>query len=185
LEYVKAGSLAANPRNWRRHPPEQMAALRSVLAELGWAGALLYNRRTKHLIDGHARLELVDPDQAVPVLVGSWSPAQEAKILLTLDPIAGMASAAGEQLGSLLEEVKLDAPEMAALGAELQQLLMAAEPAKPTDETEPAKPTDETEPAASREDYRVVVECTSRTQQQKLLRRLEKEGYECRGLANG
>ena len=68
--------MADNPRNWRRHPEGQTAALRDVLAdaEVGWAGALLYNERTKRLIDGHARKAVVDPKASVPVLESSGEP---------------------------------------------------------------------------------------------------------------
>lgn len=58
LEYVDAATLAENPANWRTHPAAQISALNDVIAEVGWAGALLYNERTKRLIDGHARKNL-------------------------------------------------------------------------------------------------------------------------------
>jgi len=53
LEWWDAKDLQDNPHNWRRPPPAQEAALRQLLAEFGWAGAALYNERTKRLIDGH------------------------------------------------------------------------------------------------------------------------------------
>ena len=31
LEYIEAGTLTANPANWRKHPPAQLDALKSVL----------------------------------------------------------------------------------------------------------------------------------------------------------
>ena len=110
LEWVEAGSLDANPRNWRRHPVGQMDALRESLGdgEIGWAGALLYNETTGHLIDGHARKEAVDPETLVPVLIGSWTAGAERKILLTLDPITAMAEADGEALRGLLSETAFE-----------------------------------------------------------------------------
>lgn len=100
LEWVEAGTLTPNPKNWRRHPLEQIEALRSAIDEIGWAGALLYNERTKRLIDGHARLEITDPNEIVPVLVVDVDEAVEAKILATLDPIAKMAE--GDAVGRVL-----------------------------------------------------------------------------------
>ena len=41
LRRVPAGELRPNPRNWRMHPSEQQDALRGVLAEVGYANALL------------------------------------------------------------------------------------------------------------------------------------------------
>ena len=114
LEWRSPREWAENPRNWRRHPEAQTAALSDVLGEVGWAGALLYNEATGRLIDGHARRK-VAMDQGcdrVPVLVGSWSEADEAKILATLDPIAAMAEANAGALESLLADVETDSDAM-------------------------------------------------------------------------
>ncbi len=67
LRRVKAESLRPNPRNWRTHPPEQQDALRGVLAEIGYANALLARELadgTLMLIDGHLRAETT-PDMIV------------------------------------------------------------------------------------------------------------------------
>jgi DNA methylase len=118
LEWRDADELADNPRNWRTHPPAQTTALADVLAEVGWAGALLYNEATGRLIDGHARKEL-SSGQKVPVLIGSWTEAQERTILATLDPIAAMAGADRESLEDLLRDVQTGSEAVAGLLAEL------------------------------------------------------------------
>ena len=41
LRLVRAGDLVPNPKNWRRHPRAQHAALRSLIVELGYVDALL------------------------------------------------------------------------------------------------------------------------------------------------
>ena len=41
LRRVAARELVPNPKNWRRHPARQAAALRGVLEEIGYADALL------------------------------------------------------------------------------------------------------------------------------------------------
>ena len=41
LRRVPASQLRPHPKNWRRHPQAQHDALRGVLAEIGYAGALL------------------------------------------------------------------------------------------------------------------------------------------------
>lgn len=152
LEWVQAGSLSPNPRNWRRHPEPQVAALRGLLAdpEVGWAGALLFNECTGRLIDGHARQKIVDPTTPVPVLVGSWSEAAEKRILLTLDPIAGMALADLDQLEELLREVELSEDYFTGLRSQLDAILEQSERAlaaeeQATDiiEDEPPAPPDE------------------------------------------
>lgn len=108
LEWIEAGSLADNPSNWRRHPKGQTTALKTMLGDVGWAGALLYNEQTGRLIDGHARKDAVDPKTVVPVLVGRWSEDQEMKILATLDPLGAMAEADAGAMESLLAEVDLN-----------------------------------------------------------------------------
>jgi hypothetical protein len=108
LEYVEAQSLQDNPSNWRTHPAAQLDALKDVLQEVGWAGALLYNERTGRLIDGHARKKISQGKEKVPVLVGNWTEEQEKKILATLDPIASMAEADTAKLDALLREIQTD-----------------------------------------------------------------------------
>lgn len=67
---VAGRDLIPNPRNWRTHPPEQIDALKGILAEVGIAGALLARetKRGVELLDGHARGAL-DPDVKWPVLI--------------------------------------------------------------------------------------------------------------------
>jgi hypothetical protein len=108
LEWWNPKDLTENPRNWRRHPPAQAAALRQMLAEVGWAGAALYNQRTKRLIDGHLRKRLLSKGEKIPVRVGNWTEDQELKILLALDPIASMASADQAALDELLHSVQFE-----------------------------------------------------------------------------
>lgn len=121
LEWRSPEELAENPRNWRRHPPEQLAALSDAIAEVGWAGACLLNQRTGRLIDGHARRKVALEQGAalVPVLVGDWSEADEAKILATLDPLAAMAAADAPALEALLREFNTGSEPLAAMLADL------------------------------------------------------------------
>jgi len=110
LEWVEAGTLTENPRNWRRHSQEQLQSIRELMSdpEIGWAGACLFNERTGRLIDGHARREVVDPKAMVPVLMGDWSEEAEAKILATLDPVGTMAAGDAEAYAALIETVQAD-----------------------------------------------------------------------------
>src|SRR3984885_1967849 len=54
LRRMRAKDLVPNPKNWRRHPKAQADALRGLLAEVGYADALL----VRELSDG--RLMLID-----------------------------------------------------------------------------------------------------------------------------
>lgn len=60
LRRIRADQLRPNPRNWRSHPQRQRDALRGVLAEIGYADALLARELADgslELVDGHLRAE--------------------------------------------------------------------------------------------------------------------------------
>jgi hypothetical protein len=106
LRRVPANELLPNPKNWRTHPQAQQDALRGVLAEVGYADALLARETPAGLmlIDGHLRAETT-PDQKVPVLILDVDEAEADKILATLDPLAALAKADAAKLDALLREV--------------------------------------------------------------------------------
>jgi hypothetical protein len=99
--------LAPNPKNWRTHPKAQQDALRGILAEVGYADALLARELpdgSLMLVDGHLRAETT-PDQEVPVLVLDINEAEADKLLLSLDPLAALAETNVQALDALLREV--------------------------------------------------------------------------------
>ena len=68
---VPARLLRPNPHNWRTHPQRQRDALRGVLAQIGYADALLVRELPDgqlELLDGHLRAETT-PEADVPVLI--------------------------------------------------------------------------------------------------------------------
>ena len=110
LRRVKASELVPSTRNWRTHPQGQQDALRGVLAEIGYADALLVRELpdgTYGIIDGHLRAETT-PDMEVPVLVLDVTEAEADKILATLDPLGAMAEADQGKLSELLAEIETD-----------------------------------------------------------------------------
>ena len=54
LRRVKGSDLLPNPKNWRTHPVHQENAIRSVLAEIGFADVAIARETEKGLmlIDG-------------------------------------------------------------------------------------------------------------------------------------
>jgi DNA modification methylase len=121
LRRVKASLLVPNPKNWRIHGKQQAAALKGLLSEVGYADALLVRELPDGklmLIDGHLRAETT-PLQEVPVLILDVTEAEADKILLTLDPLAGMAEANQTAIEQLLETVTT---ESEAVGALLQRV---------------------------------------------------------------
>ena len=112
LRRVRAKELLPNPKNWRKHPQAQAAALRGLLEEVGYADALLVRELPDGrlmIIDGHLRAETT-PEAEVPVLVLDVSEDEADKILMTLDPLAAMAEADSERIKTLLATVRTDSP---------------------------------------------------------------------------
>lgn len=176
LRRVRAGELLPNPRNWRLHPPAQHDALRGVLAEVGYADALLARELpdgSLMLIDGHLRAETT-PDAIVPVLVLDVDEQEADKILLTHDPLAGMAEVAGDRLQAILGDVQTDNEAVRSLFDALAQEVGGADQllAETADRPEVDIP----------ESYQVVVECRDEQDQQTVFERMRTEGYRCRVL---
>jgi ParB-like chromosome segregation protein Spo0J len=176
LRRVRASDLRPNPRNWRTHPAEQRAALRGLIAEVGYADALLARELedgSLMLIDGHLRAETT-PDAIVPVLVLDLNEEEADKILLTLDPLAAMATRSDDKLRDLLEEVSTESAAVAALMDQLAQSYI--------DSDTPALPAADRPEVTVPESYQVVVECQDEDDQQTVFERMRSEGYKCRVL---
>jgi DNA modification methylase len=107
LRRVPARQLLPNPKNWRTHPKSQREALQGLLAEVGYADALLAREREDgrlELIDGHLRAE-TSPDMDVPVLVLDVTEAEANVLLASIDPLAALAGADAKKLEELLSGV--------------------------------------------------------------------------------
>jgi ParB-like chromosome segregation protein Spo0J len=173
LRRVKASLLRPHPRNWRTHPKAQQDALRGLLAEVGYAGALLARELpdgSLELIDGHLRAETT-PDMEVPVLVLDLDEREAAKLLALHDPLAELAEADGDVLADLLAHVET---ENEAIQALLDRMLGEPEQAiaEPEDGPPPSVPIPEA--------FQIVVECRDEAQQEELFERLTAEGLKCR-----
>lgn len=116
---IKASELQAHPDNWRKHPAAQEAALRGVLAQVGWVDTALYNVQTGRIIDGHLRKSIAAEDE-IPVLDVDLTEDEERLVLATLDPIGAMAEASGETLHHLLQSLHVEDAGLQSLLDELQ-----------------------------------------------------------------
>jgi len=123
LRNVRAADLAPNPKNWRTHPKSQQDALRGILAEVGYADALLARELEDGrlmLVDGHLRAETT-PDLEVPVLVLDINEAEADKLLLSLDPLAALAETNAVALDQLLREVDTGSEGLQQMYADLAE----------------------------------------------------------------
>ncbi len=175
LRRVKASQLRPHPKNWRTHPVAQRDAVRGLLAEIGYADALLVRELddgSLELVDGHLRAEIT-PDAEVPVLVVDLDDAEAAKLLALHDPLAGLAEPNADVLAGLLEHVET---QNEAVRSALGEMLT---PHKPWQEQSGQEPPPE---VPIPESYQVVVECRDEAEQKSLYDRFTTEGLTCRLL---
>jgi DNA modification methylase len=114
---VRACDLVPHEKNWRSHPDSQSRALRDLLREIGFAGAILARVLPDGrlgVIDGHLRIETMGKRE-VGVLVTDLTAEEAEKVLLTYDPISAMATADQARLEALLASVHTDSPAIAAM----------------------------------------------------------------------
>ncbi len=173
LRRVPAGSLRPHPKNWRTHPTQQRDALRGVLAEIGFAGALLARELedgSLELIDGHLRAETA-PDALIPVLVVDLTASEADMLLAVHDPLAAMAGRDEQHLAELLAGVETANDALQSLLNALQEPPVSMQDAEP----EPL-PAEVDVP----ECYELLVTCQGEREQRALYERLIQEGYPCR-----
>lgn len=130
--------LLANPRNWRIHPSSQQKALAAVLDSVGWVQHVVVNERTGHVVDGHLRVSLAISrgEAEVPVLYVDLSEDEEALVLASLDPLAGMAVTDEAMFSQLTADLTVS-------DAALAKLLGIGDHSRPADPDEaPELPAD-------------------------------------------
>lgn len=173
---VTAGELAANAANWRTHPDEQRTALRAVLEEIGWAGAVVC-RELKggrlEIIDGHLRADL-DPVELVPVLVTDLSEAEAAKLLAVYDPIGDLAGADPGKLREVLDMTQFANQALADLVTQLAEEHGVIDTTDAGDGGGGGADVPET--------YQLVIDCKDQADQKALNAEFEERGYACKVL---
>jgi hypothetical protein len=171
---VRAGDLVPHEFNYRTHPELQRAALEALYREVGFARSLLAyelpDGRLK-LIDGHLRRDL-DPDMEVDVEVLDVTEEEARTLLLSIDPLAGLAQQQ-EQLCARLQELAPPVPpELAEAWQAAAQGCLAP----------PPEPGDGLRGAALGEQWYVLVTCRDEKHQVELLTRFQAEGLTCKAV---
>ena len=165
---VSARSLQPNPKNWRVHNTRQRNILQGVLAEIGYADALLVRELSDgslQLLDGHLRAETT-PNQEVPVLVLDLNDAEADKLLATLDPLAALADTDQVTLDDLLTQIETE-------NISVQEFLRSL-----TDTTD-SLPGTENEHEIP-EVYQILVTCRDEDEQHEIFEQLTADGRNCR-----
>jgi len=167
---VRAGDLVPHPDNFRQHPASQRHALEASYEEVGFARSLLGYRLTDgrlQLIDGHLRRN-IDPEMIVTVEVLDVSAAEARQLLLTIDPLAGLATTDQEVLARLTASTSTDSEVLNDLWQALGKSQKFAEQALPAAELP--------------EHFMILVECRDEEQQLALLDQFGADGLTCRPL---
>ena len=135
LRRVRASELLPHPLNWRQHPKAQFDALSGVLAEIGFADAVIARETPDglQLINGHLRRSIMG-DQTIPVLVVDLDDDEAAKMLITYDPLAALAETNENQLRGLMESVRFEDDRL----WNLLNLLSPSAPVQPATDPGPA-----------------------------------------------
>jgi hypothetical protein len=120
---VDPKTLKPNPDNWRVHPEAQRRAMSDVFKQLGYVEAVVVNKTTGHIIDGHMRHQLAVEHQEprVPVLYVQLSIEEERLALTTMNPLAELAVTDPEKLTELLASVPRNGGALDELLADLEQ----------------------------------------------------------------
>lgn len=106
LAWVDPTVARPNPRNWKRHPDDQLGALDALIwkSGAGWADPLVINWRRLSdgwtpdqahpvYVDGHARRRLAaQRGEKVLAVVRHWTPDQERMVLATLDLVTRLVT---------------------------------------------------------------------------------------------
>lgn len=172
---IKAKELRPNPKNWRAHGQKQRDAMKGVLAELGFAGAVLARQMpdgSYMLIDGHLRGESLPPDYEVPVLVLDVNEREADYLLATIDPLSALADQDDAKLVELLHGIDSDNAAVQEMIGELVKLPEEGGTGFGVGGGEKQIDPDMT--------YSVIVDFKSEKEQADLLVELEARGMTCR-----
>ena len=169
---IPAKLLLPNPKNWRTHNARQRNVLMGILAEIGYADALLVRELSDgslQLIDGHLRAETT-PNQEVPVLVLDLNDAEADKLLATLDPLAALADTDQATLDELLAQVETE-------NIAVQEFLRSLTESQSEDYGSDLFDKKEVEIP---ELYQILVTCQNEEEQREVFEQLAAAGRNCR-----
>ncbi len=170
---IPAQKLVPNPKNWRTHPENQRDALKGVLAEIGYADALLARELPDgrlQLIDGHLRAETT-PDQDVPVLILDLDEKETDLLLTVLDPLSALAGTNQNLLSELASNIETN-------NAALNEMLAGITAGSPLDDVPPADVELKNLPVPDL--FQILVTCEDEDEQREVYEQLVAEGRNCK-----
>lgn len=111
VEYgiVDPAKLIEHSQNWRAHPDNQHKALKSMIDKVGIVDAVIVQRGTNLIVDGHLRVAMAVKDgvEAIPVQYVDLDDDEVAYVLATFDPVGSLAETDLYHLTTLVSELDL------------------------------------------------------------------------------
>lgn len=114
LGEMNPNEIKQNPNNYRFHPEPQRRMMDGTFEEIGWIQAVIINKTTGNLIDGHMRVQMAieKGEEKIPVIMVELSEEEENKALASFDPIGSFAKEERDKLTDLLAGVTTRTEEM-------------------------------------------------------------------------
>jgi hypothetical protein len=184
LRRVKASELMPNPKNWRTHPVSQSNALKGILADVGFADAVIARETPDGLmlLDGHLRTE-VATDTEIPVLIVDLNDEEADKVLATFDPLGAMANIdklAFDDLIKNMETSTIVNDLLKAISDSYQSLELNKVIGDVVLNYGEEIAGDDSDQLTNQ--FEIVITCNNEQHQKKLLEQLTDGGLECRSL---
>lgn len=105
LEWVDPKTLIPHPENPRYHPGDQLAAIRDGHEEIGIIEPIYAAHPSRHVIDGHGRLQ-VALDDGLDLVQVAWldlpTPQDEINALVLMNTVRNHADTDADRMGALL-----------------------------------------------------------------------------------
>lgn len=107
LQWLDPKTLKPNADNPKQHGAGQRKNFNEFMMSYGWLGALLLNKRTGNLLDGHMRQDeaVLKNMPEVPVLVVDVPEEEEADVIAYLDSVGRLYTMNMERLRTIKEQV--------------------------------------------------------------------------------
>lgn len=175
--YRRVDSLKADPRNSRKHPPEQLEQLRASIRNYGFNVPVLLKEDGVTIGAGHGRAEAaaLEKIEEIPTIVKHGLTAKQWRAYVIADNKIALNAQWNDDIlrGELMD--------LHGLGFNLGEIgfsnLELAKFAIPDFELPAPKM-----PMLGDVKFEIVISCKTEKEQEKLLGRLMKEGLNCRAL---
>ena len=173
VQWIATKKLNPYPRNARTHSEEQINQVVASIKEFGWTTPIIIDEK-KVILAGHARwyaAQCLEMKQVPCIAIPGLSQAQKRAYVIVDNKLSENAGWNEDVLKSELLELQnlnFDMDLLAFDDADLKKIMSEC--------------SIDTSAQNIPEQWNVLVECEKESRQIKLMKQLEKEGWQCRAL---